>query len=255
MEKINYKLEQFEGPLDLLLYLISKNKLDIYEIFITDLLDQYMEHIHTMQETDMDIASEFLDMAARLVYIKTVSLLPKYDEGEQLEQELKGQLIEYKACREAAQKLKDIALGFDLFVRQPLNIEPDKVYDRKHNADILIAAYLNAVGRGNRKLPPPQDIFSPIVKREPVSVSSRVIYILKKLRHNQTIAYDSLFQQADSRSELVSTFMAVLELIKADRIELYNDEKNNISLKLNASRRKDTVIDIPEEILEEEYGY
>ena len=80
MEKLSYKLETFEGPLDLLLYLITKNKLDICDIQISELLDQYMEQINAMQEADMDIASEFLEMAARLVYMKTVSLLPKHEE-------------------------------------------------------------------------------------------------------------------------------------------------------------------------------
>ena len=80
MEKLSYKLETFEGPLDLLLYLITKNKLDICDIQISELLDQYMEQINAMQEADMDVSSEFLEMAARLVYMKTVSLLPKHEE-------------------------------------------------------------------------------------------------------------------------------------------------------------------------------
>ena len=87
MEKLSYKLETFEGPLDLLLYLITKNKLDICDIQISELLDQYMEQINAMQEADMDVSSEFLEMAARLVYMKTVSLLPKHEEMEALRQE------------------------------------------------------------------------------------------------------------------------------------------------------------------------
>lgn len=90
MEKLSYKLETFEGPLDLLLYLITKNKLDICDIQISELLDQYMEQINAMQEADMDVSSEFLEMAARLVYMKTVSLLPKHEEMEALRQELTG---------------------------------------------------------------------------------------------------------------------------------------------------------------------
>ena len=93
MEKISYKLPSFEGPLDLLLYLISKNKLNIYDIQISTLLDQYMEHIKAMQEQDMDVASEFLEMAARLVQIKTASLLPKHQEAEEFKEDLTGQLL------------------------------------------------------------------------------------------------------------------------------------------------------------------
>ena len=80
MEKITYKLDSFEGPLDLLLTLLSKNKVSIYDVSISQLLEQYMAHIRAMQELDMEVASEFLDMAARLVYLKTVSLLPKHEE-------------------------------------------------------------------------------------------------------------------------------------------------------------------------------
>ena len=101
--QLNYKLDAFEGPLDLLLLLISKNKIDIYDIKISLLLDQYLEQISKMEEQDMDIASEFLEMASRLVYIKSVMLLPKYEEeAQELKRELQGQLIEYQQCREAA---------------------------------------------------------------------------------------------------------------------------------------------------------
>ena len=96
MEKLSYKLEKFEGPLDLLLTLITKNKLNIFDIQISELCDQYMEQINRMKDLDMDVASEFLEMAARLVYIKTVSLLPKHEEADALKQELTGQLLEYQ---------------------------------------------------------------------------------------------------------------------------------------------------------------
>ena len=94
MEKISYQLGVFEGPLDLLLTLLSKNKVSIYDVSISLLLEQYMEHIRAMQELDMDVASEFLDMAARLVYLKTVSLLPKHEEEKELRQQLAGELME-----------------------------------------------------------------------------------------------------------------------------------------------------------------
>ena len=93
MEQINYKLEVFEGPMDLLLSLISKHKLDIYDIPIMELVEQYTDYVRQMQEADMDVASEFLEMAARLVYIKTVSLLPKSEEAEELKRELTGELL------------------------------------------------------------------------------------------------------------------------------------------------------------------
>ncbi|MBQ1663537.1 MAG: segregation/condensation protein A, partial [Clostridia bacterium] len=104
MEQINYKLEVFEGPMDLLLSLISKHKLDIYDIPIMELVEQYTDYVRKMQEADMEVASEFLEMAARLVYIKTVSLLPKSEEAEELKRELTGELLEYRDCQIMAGK-------------------------------------------------------------------------------------------------------------------------------------------------------
>ena len=103
MEQLTFKLDQFEGPLDLLLFLISKHKLNIYDIEIAKLLEQYMAYIDEAQFQNMEVASEFLEMASRLVYLKTVSLLPRHEEEEdKLKQELTGQLLEYQACKQVA---------------------------------------------------------------------------------------------------------------------------------------------------------
>ena len=102
---LQFRLGEFEGPLELLLFLISKHKLDIRDIEISVLLEQYLDYIGQMQSADLEVASEFLEMAARLVYIKTVSLLPKPEEGEKLKEELQGQLLEYSLCRQVAGEL------------------------------------------------------------------------------------------------------------------------------------------------------
>ena len=120
MEQISYKLEVFEGPMDLLLHLISKHKLNIYDIPIIELVEQYIAYVKKMQESDMYVASEFLEMAARLVYIKTVSLLPVYEEAEDLKKELTGELLEYRDCQLMAGKLAKRTEGFDRFVREPI---------------------------------------------------------------------------------------------------------------------------------------
>ena len=136
-QQLQYKLPVFEGPLDLLLTLISKNKIDIYDIQIADLLDQYMEQITRMQENQMDIASEFLTMASRLVYIKSVMLLPKYvEEAEELKKELSGQLLEYAVCREIAAKLGTI-YDFDTFFRAASPVEYDMTYNRSHPPETI----------------------------------------------------------------------------------------------------------------------
>ncbi len=129
-ETITYKLGTFEGPLDLLLHLIAQNKLNIYDISISELLDQYMAKIREMQER-MEVASEFLEMAARLVYIKTVSLLPRSPEAEQLRQELTGQLLEYQECKRVAAVLA-AQLSFDRYVRAPMELVPDFMSEQNH---------------------------------------------------------------------------------------------------------------------------
>lgn len=230
MEKISYKLPDFEGPLDLLLYLISKNKLNIYDIQISELLDQYLEHIHAMKEQDMDVASEFLEMAARLVYIKSVSLLPKHEEEEELKRELTGQLLEYQECKRVAARMAE-QMSFDTFVREPAEIDFDMTYRREHSLKELLNAYLNAVGRGRRKLPPPAEAFSGIVSRRIVSVTSRIIHVLRSLWKSKVLTYDSLFENSGEKSELVATFLAVLELVKGKRVRI-EDAGQTIQVKL-----------------------
>ncbi|MBQ1659941.1 MAG: segregation/condensation protein A [Clostridia bacterium] len=230
MEKISYKLEAFEGPLDLLLHLIEKNKLNIYDIQISELLEQYMEHIELMQQQDLDIAGEFLAMASKLVQIKSAMLLPKFEEAEEMRRELSGQLIEYQKCKKVAKLLSD-NISFDSFCREQAKIKADMTYKRSHEPSYLTAAYLTAAGRGKAKLPPPENAFSGIVKRRIVSVSSRIISIMKKLWGGQKRKYSSIFEDASDKSELVATFLAVLELIKGKRVRI-EGEGNEQELKL-----------------------
>ncbi|HHW46322.1 MAG TPA: segregation/condensation protein A [Clostridiales bacterium] len=226
MESLTFKLEVFEGPLDLLLHLISKNKLNIYDIPVSELVDQYMEYINQMQRFDMDIASEFLEMAARLIYLKTVSLLPKHEEAEQLKQELTQELIEYKIYQEAAKTLSQSTDGFDTFVRPPAQIELPKTYQLKHEPEALVEAYLDAVGRGLRKLPPPVSVFGNIVRRKIVPVSAKIVYVLRKLWSGKKKRLLFLFEESRNRSDIVATFLAVLELIKANRVEVCGQGEN-----------------------------
>lgn len=216
--KLTYKFEAFEGPLDLLLSLITKNKIDIYDICIEQLLAQYMEQINAMKEEDMDIASEFLEMASRLVYIKSVMLLPKYEEeAEELKKELTGQLLEYQECRRVAKMLAPM-VSFDTFSKEPSPVEYDLTYNRIHKPDDIALAYVGAVGRGKRRLPPPRDAFAGIVSKKIVSVSSRIIHVMRRLWRGRTVTYKELFIASKEKSELVATFLAVLELVKGKRV-------------------------------------
>ena len=221
--QLQYMLPVFEGPLDLLLLLISKNKIDIYDIEISLLLEQYMEQISAMQEADMDIASDFLEMASRLVYIKSVMLLPKYEEeAEQLKSELQGQLIEYQLCRQVAAMLAPM-VSFDKFQREPSPVEFDLTYNRIHPPADIAKAYVNAVGRGKRKLPPKREAFSGIVEKKIISVSSRIIRVMRNLWHKNNVRYSELFEACNGKSDLVATFLAVLELVKGKRVIIDGD--------------------------------
>lgn len=222
---LKYKVSDFEGPLDMLLQLIAKHKMDIYDIEISALLEQYMEQINQMQENQMDISSEFLEMASRLVYIKSVSLLPKHEEAEELKKELEGQLLEYQECRKMAKQLGSIAC-YDIFVKGPSNIKFDMTYTRIHQSEDIAKAFAAAAGRGKSKLPPPREAFSGIVERKIVSVSSRVVYVLRKLWGGTAVKYRKLFEDGSPKSELVATFLAVLELVKNSRIRIEGDGDN-----------------------------
>ncbi len=222
-KRLSFKVNEYEGPLDLILHLISKHQMNIVDINISDLLEQYMDYIHSLEEADMEIASEFLEMASRLVYIKTVSLLPRREEEPDPKAELTGQLLEYQACKQAAALLGERNQGHALFVRQPMDIETDNTYTRRHAASELTRAYWEAVGKGRRKLPPQSEVFTPLVAKPFVSVASRIFHILRRLYKRSTLPVEELYDSG-GRSEMVATFMAVLELLKAKRIHLENDD-------------------------------
>ncbi len=214
----------FEGPLDLLLTLISKNKLNIYDIPISELLEQYMEQIELMQSKDMDIASEFLEMASRLVHIKSVSLLPKKEEAEELKRELTGQLIEYQQCKAVAAKLSEI-ISFDSISRKEETIEADYRYKLKHEPTVLYNAYMNVFGKNRKPFVLNREKLDKIVTRNFVSVNSQIIYILRNLWNKIPIKLNSLIFQKKDHSERIAAFLALLELVKHKRVKVH--EKNN----------------------------
>lgn len=235
---ISYKIEGFEGPLDLLLQLIAKNKLNIYDIPLTTLVDQYLEQIELFKSEEMEIESEFLEMAARLLYMKTVSLLPKHEEIIKLKEELTGELLEYMVCKQIAGKLSDMQGGFDRFVRLPDEPEPDRTYEHIHQKDVMYLSYLSAVGRGQRKLPPSTAPFTKIVAKKIVAVSTKIVFVIRNLWSGGSRKLGSLYKTAHSRSELVATFLAVLELCKANRIRVDGDSDDAQITLIKEHKRK-----------------
>ncbi len=219
MEKLQYKLEVFEGPLDLLLALIAKNKLNIVDIPIADLLDQYMEQIDLMREENMDIASEFLEMAARLVQIKTAFLLPRREDEEDPRLELTGQLLEYEQCKRAAARLARLS-QFDSLVRLPERVPVDQTYRRVHEPEEIMQALVSAWGKKRSLMPPKPESFSALVSRRIVSVASQAVFVLRRLLKRKRIPLKALFSEKKDRSERVAAFLAVLELVKNHRIRV-----------------------------------
>lgn len=226
MEQINYKLEVFEGPMDLLLHLISKHKLNINDIPIVELVNQYLDYVRQMENADFEIAGDFLEMAARLIYIKTVSLLPRHEEAEQLKKELTGELIEYRDCKLMAQKLSSQTDGFNRFVREAQEGYVNYDYERFHEGEELLNAYISAAGRAQRKLPPPIDSFKEIVARKFVNVASKITTVMRRLWGGKKVKFLNLFEDATSKSDLVATFLAVLELAKTKKISVEGSMDN-----------------------------
>lgn len=226
MEQISYKIEVFEGPMDLLLHLINKHKLNINDIPIVELVNQYLDYVRQMEEADFDIAGDFLEMAARLIYIKTVSLLPRHEEAEKLKTELTGELIEYRDCKLMAEKLSKQTDGFNRFVRDPQPGYINYDYERFHEGEELLNAYISAAGRAQRRLPPPVDSFKAIVARTFVNVATKINTVMRKLWSGKKVKFLTLFEGSQSKSDIVAVFLAVLELAKTKKISIEGTIEN-----------------------------
>ena len=148
-----------------------------------------------------------------------------------------------------ARRLAVDYVGGDLFVREPEEVEPDLTYRRAHKPEEMLDAYLAAAGRGKRKLPPPVQAFKGIVARKVVSVSSRIAYVLRRLYTRRAVSYKSLFEKAESKSEMVATFLALLELIKSKRIRVDGDLDSQ-QVQMRPQDEWDTTV--PEEFDDEE---
>lgn len=241
MSSISFKLDSFEGPLDLLLHLISKHKLNIYDIEISLLLDQYMEYMNQLEADDFESAAEFLEMAARLIYIKTCSLLPQPEEAQELKKELEGRIIEYSLCKQAAAELKKLYAGGLIYVRNPLKLPVNNTYTRTHEASVLYDAYLGISSKVKTYKPLRANVFSPIVSHRIVSVTSKIIFVLKKLYKTGKCEMFRLYEGINDKSEKVATFLAVLELTKSGRIFINSD---NTEIRFQRPEKKRSA-DIP----------
>lgn len=221
--EISFHLEDFDGPLELLLALISKHKMDLHNIPILELIDQYTRTVENAQAADPDVSSSFIEMAARLVEMKSYLLLPRSEEGERMKQELTGQLIEYEQCRRMAQLLRARAEAYPTFVRSPAHMELDNTYVLHHPPQILSDCMQEMAGRTVLRRAPTQEQFEPLVSAPQVSVASRVVYILRRLISGGAAKMGQLFSRQQTRGANVATFLALLELVRGGRIQLGPD--------------------------------
>ncbi len=221
MAQVTFHLDAFDGPLDLLLHLLSKNKIDIIDIPVAAILEQYLAYLDTMRDMDIEVTGEFITMAAHLVYIKSKMLLPVYEEEGQEDprEALVQSLIEYQQFKEAGGVLSNrFEIGKDLFIRNQEPLVRDKHQLYSHTADQLEAAIRDILERSNMRLPPPATAFSGIVGRETVTVGEKVNYILRLFRKNALLDFTAIVLECQSRTEIVALFLAVLELSKTKKL-------------------------------------
>ncbi len=230
---LEFKLQVFEGPLDLLLHLIEKNKIDIYDIPIVEITDQYLEYVNQMPKEDLDMASEFLLMAATLIDIKSRMLLPKEvdEEGNEIDPraELVEKLIEYKMYKHAAQELRDMQVyaGKSLYKEETLPKEVKK-YKQPVDLDKLLKdvdlSKLNEIfqmvlKRQVDKIDPVRSKFGKI-EMEEVSLPEKIDFVSHTIKTKKKCSFKQLLESASSKIEVVVSFLAILELIKVGEIEV-----------------------------------
>jgi Uncharacterized conserved protein len=227
METLTFKLVDFEGPLDLLLALLQKKKMQLSEIKITELIDQYLEIIEDQADW-IDQSSEFIEMAARFVYMKSVFLLPQTEESERLQEELTGMLIEYSLCKEIALKFRDFAEGRDIYVRSQIEVEYDTEYTVLHEPDLISNAFKMAMGRKVLRRVPREEQFDELIATPVVSISSKIVFVIRNVMQGKVKVLKELFSRSESRSDAVATFLALLELIRAGRVIINKNESIEI---------------------------
>ena len=237
--KYAIKLENFEGPLDLLCHLIDKNKMDIYDIKIAEITDQYIEYINKAEEMNLDITSEFLVMASTLLFIKSKGLLPKQDqEVEELtEDQLIARIIEYKKYKEIATKLKENYIKFsNRIFKLPEKIElPKQKLEKEYTKDVIPEKYDKIIQKNKNKINQNAENIRKIAITDTYTVSSKVKEMFKELLKKPKFVFNKLYTLSKcNKVEIVTAFTGLLELTRRDKVittqeELFGDiivEKN-----------------------------
>jgi segregation and condensation protein A len=226
------EMEDFEGPLDVILILLSKNKIEIQDVSITAILEQYLAYLDEMKRLDMEIASEFITMASHLMLIKTKMLLSAAEQAEaESELDLIRQSLLERQRKEAMEQIRTAItvleprneIGRCLFTKEPEPLKRDQTYRYRHEPEDLLRALEEIAERNRRRLPPPTVNFKGIVGKEPYPVTKKAGEILRNLVLRGVQRLKSLFKGSRSRSEMVATFLAILELCKTNSVCLEDD--------------------------------
>lgn len=238
----NEGMEDFEGPLDVILILLSKNKIEIQDVSITAILEQYLAYLDEMKRLDMEIASEFITMASHLMLIKTKMLLSAAEQAEaESELDLIRQSLLERQRKEAMEAIRSAItvleprneIGRCVFTKEPEPLKRDQTYRYQHDPADLLRALDEISERNSRRLPPPTVNFKGIVGKEPYPVTKKAGEVLRNLVLRGVQRLKNLFKGSRSRSEIVATFLAILELCKTNSVSLEDDisgENPNVRL-------------------------
>ena len=245
------EMEDFEGPLDVIFLLLSKNKIEIQDVSITAILEQYLAYLDEMKRLDMEIASEFISMASHLMLIKTKMLLSAAEQQEAEEEldVLRQSLIE-RQRKEAMEGIRQAItvleprneIGRCMFLKEPEPLRKDRAYRYQHDPIDLLKALDTIAERSARQLPPPTVNFMGIVGKEPYPVTRKAGEVMRQLLLRGMERLKNLFKGNRSRSEIVATFLAILELCKTNSVSLEDDVNGeNPNVRLLENERKEEV--------------
>ena len=243
------EMEDFEGPLDVIFLLLSKNKIEIQDVSITAILEQYLAYLEEMKRLDMEIASGFITMASHLMLIKTKMLLSAAEQAEaESELELLRQSLADRQRKEAMEQIRLAVtaleprneIGRCIFTKDPEPLRREKGYRYQHSPKDLIRALDMIAERNQRQLPPPTVNFQGIVGKEPYPVTRKSGEVLRQLILRGVEKLKNLFRGNRSRSEIVATFLAILELCKTNSVTLEDDTSGeNPSVRLLEEKEKE----------------
>lgn len=240
-KKYSIKIENFEGPLDLLCHLIDKNKMDIYDINLSQITDQYIDFINEMEKMNLDVTSEFLVMSSTLLYLKSKHLLPKNeaDEEEITEEELIRRIIEYKKYKEITKKLKENFQTYSKrFYKMPEDIKlPRQEIEIEYNNEMIPEIYKNLLQRNTEKINENASNIEKIAITETYSVGDTVKQMYRALIKFKKFTFNKLFSiKKHNKTEIVTAFSGLLEMSRRDKVitkqeELFGDIEVEKSLK------------------------